>query len=102
MISARDRAWLWVATLRLNTVFAACTTAGLPSAVPWHGTKFLPGASASRSVATAPKTAAAAGHEVYPVAQSKIHPAILPGWGRERSRGRSMSRTHERHQDVGM
>ena len=26
-----------------------------------------------------PKTAAAAGHEVNPVAQSKIHPAILPG-----------------------
>ncbi len=25
-----------------------------------------------------PKTAAAAGHEVNPVAQSKIHPAILP------------------------
>ncbi len=25
-----------------------------------------------------PKTAAAAGHEVNPVAQAKIHPAILP------------------------
>ena len=26
-----------------------------------------------------PKTTAAAGHEVNPVAQSKVHPAILPG-----------------------
>jgi hypothetical protein len=29
-----------------------------------------------------PKTAAAAGHEVNPAVQSKIHPAILPGWRR--------------------
>lgn len=28
-----------------------------------------------------PKTATAAGHEVNPAAQSKIHPAILPGLG---------------------
>ena len=29
-----------------------------------------------------PKTAAAAGDEVNPAVQSKIHPAILPEWGR--------------------
>ena len=34
-----------------------------------------------------PKTAAAAGHQANPVAQSKIHPAILPAWWRVRSRG---------------
>ena len=28
-----------------------------------------------------PKTAAAAGDEVNPAVQSKIHPAILPVWG---------------------
>ena len=31
------------------------------------------------------KTAAAAGHEVNPVAQAKIHPAILSGGGRHSS-----------------
>ena len=34
-----------------------------------------------------PKTAAAAGDEVNPVAQSKIHPAILPVWGLHRAAG---------------
>ena len=34
-----------------------------------------------------PKTAAAAGHEVNPVAQSEIHPDIVPGRWRVRSRG---------------
>jgi hypothetical protein len=29
MISARERGWLWVATLRLNTLPAACTTLAL-------------------------------------------------------------------------
>ena len=28
-----------------------------------------------------PKPATAAGHQVNPLAQAKIHPAILPGWG---------------------